>query len=56
MTEEYQLLTVYVAKGQYERLRRLAFEERRSQAEIVREALDQYLQREKNGSQSSPRS
>ena len=37
---------VRVTDEQYEELRRLAYEQRRSQAEIIREALEQYLKGE----------
>lgn len=37
---------VRVTGEQYETLRRLAYEQRRSQAEIIREALEQYLKGE----------
>jgi len=36
---------IYLEEASYERLRRLAFDERISMAEIIRRALDDYLKK-----------
>ena len=36
---------IYLEDAAYERLRRLAFDERISMAEVIRRALDEYLQK-----------
>jgi metal-responsive CopG/Arc/MetJ family transcriptional regulator len=44
-----QRVAVLLTEEQYEALRRLAYERQASQSEIVREALDDYLDRERRG-------
>ena len=45
MTDDMEKTTVYLNKADYRRLKRLAREERRPAAELVREAVAEYASR-----------